>query len=277
MAAMTQERDPFEGITDETVASPAQTRLDLLTRARRGFVRIRKDMVQHPHDPRPSVLAEFVTGRRERALDLLLSVHALQPMLADGPLPLSAWARMLDVPGRPCSTRAIADSLRYLQSKSLLTVSGSKAAPTIELRRENGDGEAWVETGADDDRGRGFFTVPFEYWTSRTFETLRLPGKAMFLILLKETQNPAGPLTFTMPVERAPAWYGLSERTAERGYLELRRTGIMREKVQKVPDASHPAGRREVHHRALKPPFSTDSRERLRLEAAASRLTKAAP
>ncbi|WP_456823770.1 hypothetical protein [Cellulomonas sp. P5_E12] len=274
---MTEERDPFEGIADEPATSPAQTRRDLLARAKRGFVRIRKDMVQHSHDPRPSVLADLVTERRERALDLLLTVHALQPMLVDEPLTLASWARMIDVPRRPCTTRSVADSLRYLQGKALLSISGSPAAPTIELLRENGDGESWVESGADDGRGRGYFTVPFEYWTSTTFETLRLPGKAMLLILLKETQNPAGPLTFTMPVERAFQWYGISERTAERGYLELRRAGIMREKVQRIPDAAHPAGRREVHHRALTPPFSTDSRERLRLEAAASRLSKASP
>jgi hypothetical protein len=41
----------------------------------------------------------------------------------------------------------------------------------------------------------------------------------MLLIMLAETQA-LTKTAFNMPVERAQEWYGISERTAERGYGE---------------------------------------------------------
>jgi hypothetical protein len=267
---MTTERNPFDGLDDKPELDTAETRSQLFTDAKRGFVRIRKDFVQRPSKPRPSILADFVTGRKERALDLLLTIHALQPILDGTPLALATWARLLDSEKRPCTTRAVTSTLRVLEEMDLLHTEGPKTAPDIVLHRENGDGALWTKErpdAASADPGRGFFTVPFHYWTEGTIDRLRLPGKAMFLILLKETQDPAGPLTFTMPVERASEWYGISERTAERGYLELSKRLIIRQHVQKIPDARHPAGRKEVHHRALAGHYSTDYREFLRDEA----------
>jgi hypothetical protein len=264
------ERDPLAGIADEDASTAAGTRTELFTAARRNFVRIRKDFVQHPKNPRPSVLADLVTARKERGLELLLTIHALQPILREAPLSLATWARLLDWPARRCTSRVIAAALHDLAGRELLQTSGSRLAPVLTLMRENGDASPWVEPGIDADRGRGYFAIPFELWTSGLMGRLRLPGKAMLLIILKETQNPNGPLTFTMPVERAPRWYGISERTAERGYLELRAQGLTVQKVQKIADATHPAGRREIYHRALLTPYSTDHREVLRLQAAAA-------
>lgn len=65
-------------------------------------------------------------------------------------------------------------------------------------------------------------------------------------------------------------FYGFSERTAERGYLELRRAKLLREKTILVPEARHPLGRREEWHRALAFPYSTDHRETLRKAAKAA-------
>lgn len=270
------ERDPFAGLEDDPMDTPAEARAALLTRVRRGYVRLRKDLVQRSVAPRPSVLSGFVKDRQERALELLLSVHALQPMLVEEPLALQTWARFLDFSSRPCSVRVVSSALSYLEERQLVEVSGTRRAPLIQLLRENGDGSPWADPGADPARGRGFFTVPFEFWTEGHIEKLRLPGKAMLLIILRDTQDPAGSLTFTMPVERADRWYGISERTAERGYLELRRAGLLREKVQKVSDAAHPAGRRSVHHRALAQPFSTDHRDWLSREASKIASTKSA-
>jgi hypothetical protein len=267
---MNIERNPFDGKEDEPEISTAETRSQLFGDAKRGFVRIRKDFVQRETAPRPSVLADLVTGRKERALDVLLTVHALQPILEGTPLAIATWARLLDSSNRPCTPRAIGSALRFLDGMGLLKTAGPKTAPIITLHRENGDRAVWMKdraVGASGDQGRGFFTVPFHYWTDGTIDLLRLPGKAMFLILLKETQDPNGPLTFTMPVERASSWYGISERTAERGYLELSRLGLIGQHVQKIADARHPAGRREIHHRALIGHYSTDYREYLREEA----------
>lgn len=256
--------DPFSDIEDLPAISSKQTRVELLQDARRGFVRIRKDFVQQESGSRgDTVLSKLVSGHKERALDALLTVHALQPILGASPLPLAVWARLLN-----CTPRAAGTALRVLASMDVLKISGTRVVPEIILRRENGDGRPWSNVAEIERQGRGFFTIPFEFWTTGTIDELGMPGKAMLLILLKETQDPnAKRRTFVMANERAQDWYGISERTAERGYLQLRKASILLEKRQLVPDARHPLGRREEWHRALSYPYSSDHREALRLLA----------
>jgi hypothetical protein len=261
------ERDPFEGFENEEPADAAFTRADLLKDAKRGFVRIRKDFVQREIKPRASVLADLVSGSNELALDLLLTAHALQPILEGTPLDINVWARML---GDKVTVRRTTSSFKALEDMGLLEVGGKRGTPEIVLKRENGDGKPWKKDREDDpaERGRGFFALPFDYWTSGLIDTLKLPGKAMLLVMLRDTQDPNGKLTFAMAHERAPEFYGFSERTAERGYLELRQHGLLTEKVKLVKSSRHPLGHREEWHRALNYPYSTDHREALRKAAA---------
>lgn len=280
---MTETEEIFREFEDQPASDTKGTRQDLFKDAKRGYVRIRKDFVQRESAPRPSILAELVAGRKERALDLLLTVHALSPILDGTPLPIATWARLLDSKERPCTERAVHSALRSLSAMNLLSASGAKTKPDISLYRENGDGTLWIKDHKAQpkaEQGRGFFTIPFHYWTDGVIDHLRMPGKALLLIILKETQDPSGPMTFTMPVERAASWYGISERTAERGYRELVDHKLIAQHVQKVPDARHPAGRREIHHRALLGKYSTENRECLRVEAyeaATSGTTKSLP
>lgn len=257
------ERDPFEGFEDEAPADAPFTRADLLNQAKRGFTRIRKDFVQRETKPRPSVLADLVRGGNELALDLLLTAHALQPILSDTPLDIKSWARML---GDNVSVRRTTGAFKTLKEMNLLKAGGKRGTPEVVLKRENGDGKPWKKDAEEDaaERGRGFFALPFDYWTSGLIDTLKLPGKAMLLVMLKETQDPNGRLTFVMAHERASEFYGFSERTAERGYLELRQQNLVTERPKLVKSGRHPLGRREEWHRALVYPYSTDHRETLR-------------
>lgn len=256
--------DPFTGIEDLPAITPEETRIELFQAAKRGFVRIRKDFVQQESVPRGgTVLAKLVSGHKERALDALLTVHALQPILRDSPLPLAVWARLLN-----CTPRSAGAALRVLESMEVLQVAGTRVTPEIILNRENGDGKPWSDVAESERPGRGFFTIPFDFWTTGAIDLLGLAGKVMFLILLKETQDPnAKRRTFIMTNERAQEWYGISERTAERGYKQLRQEKILLEKLQLVPSSRHPLGRREQWHRVLSYPYSSDHRETLRLQA----------
>ena len=69
---------------------------------------------------------------------------------------------------------------------------------------------------------RGFFKLPYAYFTARLHRELRLAGKATLLICLAQ-----GP-TFTLPTERAAGWYGISADTLERGIDELKRAEILK-------------------------------------------------
>lgn len=264
---MNTDFDPFAGIEDEIELSPSETRVTLFTRAKLGFARVEKIFVQVDDYPvgensRGSVLGNLVTGKKERALDLLLTVHALSPILDDSPLPLTTWAQLLSSDKHEWTTRTISTAFRVLQEMNLVELSGPKQQPVVTLMREDGSGDAHQEMKSEN--GRGFFTIPFEYWTGGDITQLSLPGKAMLLIILKETQDPKGKLTFTMPVSRAQNWYGISERSAERGYFELAQRGLIQQKVQKINDPRHPAGRREIVHRAPMGAYSTAHREWLR-------------
>lgn len=265
----TGERDPFEGLEDEAAPDAAYTRETLLRAAKRGYVRIRRDFVQREERPRASVLADLVTGRKERALDLLLTIHALQPILDGEALPIQTWALLL---GDGVKPRVANAALKTLQEMNLLEISGKRGIPMITLKRENGDGEPWTNAPPSDPaaRGRGFFALPFEYWTDGTIDKLSLPGKAMLLVILRDTQDPNGARSFVMAHERAQEFYGFSERTAERGYYELRRQNLMVEHRRLVRAPKHPLGQREEWHRALVNPYSTDNREALRVAAAAA-------
>lgn len=263
----TETKNPLDGIHDLPAITTESNRAELFADAKRGFVRLRKDFAQKTDKPRgDTILAKLVHEHKERPLDLLLTIHALQPILEGSPLPMGVWARLLG-----CTERTVRTSLRYLEDIKLLEIQGKTSSPEIVLLKENGDKTPWTDTQDRSDGNRGFFTLPFEYWTEGTIDTLKLAGKAVMLIILKETQDPnAKRMTFVMALERAQEWYGISERTAERGLLQLRKAGLLNEKCQLVPDARHPLGRREEWHRVLNHPYSTANRETLRAAAKAA-------
>lgn len=255
--------NPFAGLDDAPDLGPKGQLDALLDSTRRGFVQIRKTMVQKPNteDVRASVLADFVTGRFHRALDALLLAHALQPILPGTPLPRRTWARLLSTK-TPCSDATVERTFQTLSDMNLLTVGGSSKAWEITLLKEDGSGEPWVKAGSVAEPGPGFFVLPHSYWTQGFMDRLTMPGKAMLMIALAETQDPKKP-RFNVPFEKAKPYYGISERTAERGYGELRDEKLLLVHRQKVPDPKHPAGRRDVYWRALNSPFSTYDRSSL--------------
>lgn len=283
---MTESTDPFAHLANETAAGPAETIQALVQAAKRGYFPLRKRCVQLPDDEavtladgtatRASVLAEFVGGRQERALEAFLLLHALEPVLEGSPLPLATWARMLSMRAY-CTAAGAAAAFATLEHMQLATVAKDGTLPVITPLLEDASGDPWTKPGSiGSDVGKGYFTVPYEYWTSGLAKALRLPGKAMLLIMLAETSKAT---SFAMAVERAQAWYGISERTAERGYRELSQAGILKVHVQHVADPRHPLGLRQVYHRALESPFSTAARadkQRAAQQAVGAKTTKAA-
>jgi hypothetical protein len=259
--------DPFAGLEDEVDPGPTGQLTALLASTKRGFTPYRKVLVQQPNteEIRAAALAAFVTGRHHRPLDALLLAHALQPILPGTPLSRRTWARLMST-RKECSDATAEKTFQTLVDMKLIKVEGSPKAYEVTPLMENQSGDAWVKAGAVKEEGPGYFTLPTAYWTMGLMDRLTLPGKALLLIALAETQDPTKP-RFAMAVERAPAYYGISERTAERGYNELHRAGLLLVKRQKVADPKHPAGRRDVYWRALASPFSTYDRASLQSES----------
>lgn len=273
---MTQpDPDPFADIEDEDALDPKQARTELLDAAKRDYFPLRKEFVQRSKGvtdlrgrpvPRASKLYDLVNSRNQVALDFYLLLHALQPVLEGTPLPLATWAHIMSVK-KPVSATAVTRAVATLQKLDLVVREDDSRTPVIRLLLEDGSCEEYVKPGTTEEAGPGYFTVPHDYWNTGLSEKLNLPGKAMLLIALAETHSP-NKLAFTLAVERVPDWYGISERTAERGYRELTHEAkVMRIRIRKIADKRHPAKRREEYWRALDAPFSNASRARLQKRA----------
>ncbi|EHK82291.1 hypothetical protein [Rhodococcus pyridinivorans] len=263
--------DPFAGLEDDTPPSPLEALTSLLSSVKREYCPVRNSFVQRPQGSadRSSTLALFVRNRQERALDAILTTYALQPVLSeDDPLPLGAWANILST-RKPCEITTVSKTFRVLEEMKLVTRDRRGNKTIITPLLEDGSGQTWSKPGLlqaeSPNESDGYFTIPHEYWTKGYIDRLRLPGKAMLLIMLKETQ---GRPPFEMAVERAQRWYGISERTAERGYAELNTEGLLDIHIQRQASPRLPKGvLRERYFRALRDPFSTVRRRELQLEA----------
>ncbi|WP_181724205.1 hypothetical protein [Nocardia gipuzkoensis] len=262
--------DPFAGLVDEDALGPQEALAALLSSAKRDYVPVRNVFVQRPSGEkrRSSMLAMFVGQRQERALDAILTLYALQPVLSeDDPLPLGAWANILST-RKSCGLTTASKTFRVLEDMGLVTRVRQGHRTVITPLLEDGSRQAWSRPGAqggDLVSSGGYFTIPHEYWTDGYIDRLRLPGKAMLLIMLKETQ---GSPPFEMAIDRAQKWYGISERTAERGYIQLSAEGLLDVHIQRSASPRLPKGvLRERYHRALRDPFSTNRRRELQAEA----------
>jgi hypothetical protein len=92
----------------------------------------------------------------------------------------------------------------------------------VRLRRE--DGKAPYHSPTGNGKEERFLKLPFAFWLDpeRWYERLSMPGQAMLLISL------ASKPTFTLPIDKVYDWYGVSRNTAQRGFSELRNTGLLK-------------------------------------------------
>jgi hypothetical protein len=128
----------------------------------------------------------------------------------------------------------------------------------IQPLHESGSGSTYTRPGLDPKgTSTGHFWLPHSYWLDGWHERLTLPGKALLLIWLSATSQQR---TFPMSYEQAPIWYGVSERTAERGILELQHYGLMKATALKVSEARAPEGYTIRYYRSLTGDFSHDNR-----------------
>ena len=109
----------------------------------------------------------------------------------------------------------------------------------------------------------GYFSLPRRYWADGWHEHLRLPGKAVLLILLAETNSPKSP-TFALPAEKIAQHYGISLSTVKRGLQDLRDHDLLGEHWQKISAPRSTTGSTYRVHYWLKSPFSTPYRETAR-------------
>jgi DNA-binding PadR family transcriptional regulator len=158
-----------------------------------------------------------------------------------------SWARMLDMPQTTASETTISRNWSWLEQQKLIRTERDHRVRKVTLLMEDGSGDEFERaTGKD----RGFFKLPYAYFTERIHQDLNLAGKATLLICL--AQKPA----FTLPTERASTWYGVSPDTLQRGLDQLREQELIKvwTRTKKAPRARY--GFTTENHYALQGPFA---------------------
>ncbi len=232
----------------DVAATSEETLLDLLDRSKRRNVPIRRSFLQLPGPPKqPGPLASFVEGRRPIALDLWLLLHAGAASFPwDVRQPAMSWARMLDLPQTLSSETTVSRNWSWLEQHGLVRSERDHRVRKVFLLMEDGSGNVFKRpTGQQ----RGFFKLPYAYFTQRWHKELRLAGKATLLICLAQAP------TFTLPTEHASGWYGISADTLQRGLDELRDLGLLKvwTRAKKAPRTRF--GYTVENHYALQGPF----------------------
>lgn len=263
--------DPFAGLEHEAPLSADELLSEFLRDTKREYAKMRKVGIQRPRGttPRSSMLPHLV--RAGKALDAWLLTLALEPVLSESdPLPLEVWARLLG--GRePTSQPAVSRAFSTLERLRLIERKSKGQHFAIRPLKEDGSGEPYTRPGSvRGESGPGFFTIPHALWLDGHAAAMNAPGKIALLIGLAETtMHPS----WEVPTTRANEWYGISERTLERGYRELSERDLLLVHGQRVRSKRSPTGLTTVYHRALKDPFSTDARHAAQKKAGDAVLT----
>jgi hypothetical protein len=201
----------------ETVAA-------LLERSNRDHVPIRRSFVQLPaRGGGAGPLAQFVRGRRTRALDLYLLAHAV----ASAPpfkvtFPAAVWARALGLAPHSSAETLVSRTWTWLEQQHLIESQRVGRRREITLRREDGSSEPYRHPGEQGAADRGhYFKLPYSYWEGNFHNRLGLPAKAVLLIALSLQDD------FVLPTEKGKDWYGLSRDTIRKGLRDLRLHGLL--------------------------------------------------
>jgi len=201
-----------------------QTVEDLLEQSGRSAAPIRRAFVQSGRGASsgPGPLAAFAHAHDARALDAFLLLHAVasaEPW--DCTYPSRVWVRALGLgkaAEKASAQAAVSKTMRRLAGRDLVRVSRAGRLSCVTLLHEDGSGQPYTRPRTKEDP---WFNVPYSYWSSGLSERLTLAGKTMYLIA--QTLAPS----FYLPYGSAPAWYGVSPKTAQRGLAELLKAQLL--------------------------------------------------
>jgi predicted transcriptional regulator len=253
----------------------------------RGYFQLRGVFVQKPENVsnRASTLASLVTARQHRALVLYLMLISVWPWLHDDKVPLEAHVWMNLVHSRspkPASTRrsllwsesTLSRTWKYLVKVGLVEKKrGAKGRLKVAPRMEDASAPYEFPTGAKGVGREMYFVVPDRFWIEEDFARLALPGLAVLLVILKETNKAP---EFRVTHEQIADWYGLSRSTVDKGLAELRAIGVLEERVEWIPARLSKIRTTTATYLSLSGDYSTKSRSAARAKAERSRRRKEA-
>lgn len=232
---------------------PAVTQTDtiraFLDRARRAEVPIRKTFLQQGRG-RVRVAgpaAALTSNHDERALDLYLLLHAVASADPyDVSLSAAAWARAIGLSGTASGRSAISKAFRRLSQLGLVERAHTGRRGRMTLLDEGGRREPYSHPAS---RREPYFKLAHAYWELEWHLRLGLPGKVMLLVALSLDDG------FVLPIEKGPAWYGISPDTVQRGLGDLHRSQLLHFDIEFKKAPLSPLGYTEQRQYTLQPPF----------------------
>lgn len=246
-------------------ATAEQTIEAMLERSRRRTVAFRRSFVQEGRSG-AGPLAQFVRGHDERALDLyMLAMAAASHEPWKVHYSAIVWSRALGWGEARAGRVVVSRAWRTLQDRQLVSRERKHRRAEITILREDGSGAAYSHPGESGETGEAkrdrYLRVPVEYWLQGWQRRLDLVSKAVLLIALARQGS------FTLPVERAPIWYGISADSVQRGLDRLRREKLLTRTpdLRLDPLSPFPGGLVRVYAYELQAPFDL-SRQRSQKE-----------
>jgi hypothetical protein len=227
----------------------------LLERSNRSELPIRKTFLQQGAGKVriPGPVATLIRNHDERALDLYLLVHAVcSAGDFDITLPAGAWARAIGLGNTASGRSTVSKAFRRLEELRLLTRARDGSRAKVTLLDESGQVDdsgnllPYVHPGS---LKHQYLKLPHSYWEESWHLRLDLRAKAVLLIALSLDDG------FTLPIERAPDWYGISADTANRGLQDLRTHGLLELDISTKKAPLAPDGLTQVYRYTLKAPF----------------------
>lgn len=252
-------------------ATPATTRAMMTRLSARGYMQIRHILVQLPEadKPRVSTVGRAVHERRHRALLLYLLVLTAWPWLEKNrePLAASVWIRALTPPkggGLTWSPSTLSRAWLDLEEMGLLEPRERVGRSSLIVPRREDGAEAYDPPGGRTDRWNNYFVLPDSFWNADIFAQLSLPGLAMLLIIAKETNSKK---EMYLPYAKAPDWYGISPKSAQKGLADLAKVGLLHKRDETIAAPLSPTGVTTRAWYSLTGDFGHDSRAALRRRA----------
>jgi hypothetical protein len=199
-------------------------------------------------------MGRFVTGGDTRGLDMYLLIHAVASAAPwDCTYPSHTWVRALGLAEGAddrSARAAVSKTLARIADRRLIDMTRSGRLAKVTLLCEDGSGQPYARPLTRDEP---WLQLPYAYWSEGYYDTLDLPAKAVLLIALSLASG------FALPLEHAPAWYGIAPKTAQRGLHQLVDRKILRRWVRYEVDPSTVTGWIRRNRYALNPPFVRDS------------------
>jgi hypothetical protein len=239
---------------DDEPFTPESLRELLLGSQQRDKASLRQDFCQeYGGERRPGPLRLFVGARRLFALQLyLLLVCVASGKPWDKAMSGSSWAMALDQVNAGAESK-VSRNWAWMAENNLVRTERKGRHLHVTRLQESGTGEEYTQPR------KGFFYVPFAYFTEGWHRKLSLAGTTALLIA--RSRSPYKPW-FELPLERGPEWYGISADTLKSGFDELQVNGLLRVHQRSVRDHRARFGTKRVNQYALLESFITPQRIR---------------